>query len=77
MLGERLPADKDVVGRFAFEDEFEAGLKFLGGLELGIASGFAGLNGSLLAADPVAEVGESEFFQIGVREFILNPAVEG
>ena len=70
-LRERLPADEDVVGRLAFEDELELGLQLLGGLQAGVAAGFAGVHGGLLAADPVAEVGVGELFQIGVGELVI------
>ena len=60
LLRERLPADEDVVGRLAFEDELERGLQLSCGLQLGVAAGFLRGDGGLLAADPIAEVGEGE-----------------
>src|SRR5271166_6044429 len=71
LVGERLPADEEVVGRLTFEDEFEAELQLLGGLEAGVAAGLAGVHGSLLAADPIAEVGVGELFEIGVGELVI------
>ena len=71
LFRERLPANEEVVGRLAFEDQFEAGLQLLGGLEAGVAARFAGVHGSLLAADPVAEIGVGELFQIGVGELVV------
>ncbi len=64
LLRERLPADEEVVRRLAFEDELEAGLQLLGGLKAGVAAGLAGVHGGLLAANPIAEVGVGELFQI-------------
>ncbi len=71
LLGERFPTDKEVVGRLAFEDELEAGLKFLGGLQLGVTAGFLRGDGGLLSANPIAEVGEGELLQIGVGELVI------
>ena len=41
LLGERLPADENIVGWLALENEFELGLQLLGGLQPGVAAGFA------------------------------------
>lgn len=71
MLRQRLPADEDVVGRLAFEDELERGLQLFRGLQLGVAAGFLGGDGGLLAANPIAEVGEGELLQTGVGELVI------
>lgn len=68
LLGERLPADEEVERRLSIEDEFEPLLQSFRGLESGVAAGLACVDGSLLAADPVAEVGVGELLEVGVGE---------
>ena len=71
LFGERLPADEDVVRWLAFEDELETALQLFSGLKAGIAAGFAGFHGGLLAANPITEVGVGELLQIGVGELVI------
>ena len=50
LLCERLPADEDVVGRFAFEDPLQLFLELLRCDEAGVTAGLARGDGGLLAA---------------------------
>ena len=47
LFGEGLPANEEVIGRFAFENELEPGLQLLGSFEAGVTAGFAGLHSGL------------------------------
>ncbi len=57
LLGEGLPADEDVVGRLARQDELELVLQLLGGGQAEVGPGLARLRGGGLGGDPVLEVG--------------------
>jgi hypothetical protein len=71
LFRERLPADEEVVGWPALEDELKAGLQLLGGLEARVAAGLPRLDGGLLAPNPISEVGVGELFQIGMAELVI------
>ncbi len=69
--GERFPADENVVRWLAFQDQFEAGLQESGRGQTRVAASLAGIDGGLLSTDPVAEVGEGDFFETGVIEAMI------
>lgn len=68
LLGQRLPADEDVVGRFAFEDGFEPGLEITCSGQARLGTVDAVLHAFFLAADPVAEIGVDQTFEVLVIE---------
>src|SRR5690606_18406784 len=71
LLFNRLPADEDVVGGFAFEDLFQFFLQgFSGGQALFGAVDAAG-QVLLLAADPVTQVGVDQGFQILAVQLVV------
>ena len=71
LLVERFPADKDVVGIFAFEDEFKLFLEGFGGGEALFGTINTGGDILFLAADPVAQVGVDQGFEVLVIELVV------
>ena len=63
LLGERLPAHEDVVGRLALEDQRETALEIARGKQARLCPGETLPVGRLLPLDPVAEVGVGESSQ--------------
>ena len=74
---EWLPAYEDVVGGFAFEDQFQLFLEGFGGSESFLGSVHVACDVLLLAADPVAEVGVDQGFQqLGVEFVVVDQGGE-
>ena len=63
LLGERLPAHEDVVGRLALEDQLEPALQLPRGSQARLGAGDLVAAAALLPLDPVAEVGVGEPLQ--------------
>lgn len=73
LLLERLPAHKDVVGLFAFQDQFQAFLQIFSGSEFFRRTIHAVGLVLPLAADPVAQVSVDQGFQqLGVESMVIN-----
>jgi len=60
LLLQRFPTDKDVVGRFAFQDQLEAVLELTGFEWAVVSAAFLVRDGFLLLLDPFAQVGVGE-----------------
>ena len=71
LLGQGLPADENVVGRFAFEDGFEPGLEIACGGQACLGAVDAVLDAFFLAANPVAEIGVDQTFEVLVVEPVI------
>ena len=71
------PANKDVVGRFAFEDQLQLFLEALGGGQAFLGSIHTARDVLLLTADPVAQVGVDQGFQqLGVELVVVDQGGE-
>jgi hypothetical protein len=71
LLLQRLPADENVVGGLAFEDELELFLELLGLQQAVVSPGLLVGHGFLLSLDPIAEVGVNQFLQQLVVELVV------
>ena len=71
LFGQRFPADENVVGRLAGEDQFQFVLQRLSGGESQIGSGLAGLGLSGLGVDPIFQVGVGQVLQRLVVELVV------
>ncbi len=77
LLFERFPAHEDVVGRFAFQDQFEFFFQVQGGGAQALRAAFSGFHLGLALADPVAEVGVDEFLQVlFVEQVVVDQGAE-
>jgi len=71
LLFNRLPAHKDVVGRFAFKDKFEALLECLSGGQPFLRAVHTRGDVILLASNPVAQVGVDQSFEVLAVELMV------
>ena len=71
LLFEGFPADEDVVGGFAFEDEFEFLFEGFGGVEFFLSSVYPIGDILLLTTNPIAEVGVDEGFEVLAVQFVV------
>lgn len=71
LFGQALPAHKDVVRRFAFQNQLQAALEVLCGGQAGGRTIHALAHAGFLLANPVTQVGVDEALQLFVVELVV------